>query len=48
MGVSIYKNMDALADAIVQKDLRNKFFSGSSMTTLCATCHHLYRFGVNQ
>lgn len=49
MGMSIHKDMDALADAIVQKETPQQILQRlSSMTTRCATCQDLYRFGVNK
>ena len=49
MGLSIHNDMDALADAIVQKETPQQILQRlSSMTARCATCHDLYRFGVNQ
>ncbi len=49
MGMSIHKDMDALADAIVQKETAQQILQRlSSMTARCTTCHDLYRFGVSQ
>lgn len=49
MGMSIHKDMDALADAIVQKETPQQILQRlSSMTARCTTCHDLYRFGVNK
>jgi len=49
MGMSIHKDMDALADAIVQKETEKQILQRlSSMTARCTTCHDLYRFGVSQ
>ena len=49
MGMSIHKDMDALADAIVQKETPQQILQRlSSMTARCTTCHDLYRFGVGQ
>jgi hypothetical protein len=47
MGMSIHKDMDALADAVVQKETPQQILQRlSSMTARCTTCHDLYRFGV--
>jgi cytochrome c556 len=49
MGMSIHKDMDALADAIVQKETPQQILQRlSSMTARCTTCHDLYRLGVGQ
>ena len=45
MGMSIHKDMDALADAVVQKETPQQILQRlSSMTARCTTCHDLYRF----
>ena len=45
MGLSIHQDMDALADAIVQKETPQQILRRlSSMTARCTTCHDLYRF----
>ena len=45
MGMSIHKDMDALADAIVQKETPQQILQRlSSMTARCTACHDLYRF----
>ncbi len=47
MGMSIHRDMDALADAIAQKETPQQILQRlSSMTARCTTCHDLYRFGV--
>ena len=47
MGMSIHKDMDALADAIVQRESPQQILQRlSSMTVRCATCHDLYRFSA--
>ncbi len=47
MGMSIHKDMDALADAIVQKETPQQILQRlSSMTARCTTCHDLYRFSA--
>src|SRR6185295_11008943 len=47
MGMSIHKDMDALADAIVQKETPQQILQRlSSMTARCTACHDLYRFSA--
>jgi hypothetical protein len=49
MGMSIHQDMDALADAIVQKETPQQILRRlSSMTARCTTCHDLYRFSVER
>jgi len=49
MGMSIHKDMDALADAIVQKETPQQILQRlSSMTARCVTCHDLYRFSAER
>ena len=49
MGMSIHRDMDALADAVVQKETSQQILQRlSNMTARCTTCHDLYRFGVSQ
>ncbi len=49
MGMSIHKDMDALADAIVQKETPQQILQRlSSMTARCTACHDLYRFSVGR
>ena len=49
MGMSIHKDMDALADAIVQKETSQQILQRlSSMTARCTTCHDLYRFAAER
>lgn len=49
MGMSIHRDMDALADAIVRKETPQQILQRlSSMTARCTTCHDLYRFGVDK
>ncbi len=49
MGMSIHKDMDALADAIAQREASQQILQRlSSMTARCTTCHDLYRFGVGK
>ena len=45
MGMSIHQDMDALADAIVQKETPQQILQRlSSMTARCTACHDMYRF----
>jgi len=45
MGMSIHKDMDALADAIVQNETPQQILQRlSSMTARCTACHDMYRF----
>ena len=47
MGMSVHKDMDALADAIVQKETPAQILARvSSITARCTTCHDLYRLSV--
>lgn len=47
MGMSIHRDMDALADAVANKETSQQILQRlSSMTARCTTCHELYRFGV--
>jgi hypothetical protein len=49
MGMSIHKDMDALADAIVQKETPQQILQRlSNMTARCTGCHDMYRFGVER
>lgn len=49
MGMSIHKDMDALADAVVQKETPQQILQRlSSMTARCTICHELYRFGADK
>jgi hypothetical protein len=49
MGMSIHQDMDALADAIVQKETQQQILQRlSSMTARCTTCHDMYRFGADE
>jgi hypothetical protein len=49
MGMSIHRDMDALADAVVRKENPQQILQRlSSMTARCTTCHDLYRFGVDK
>lgn len=45
MGMSIHKDMDALADAIVRHETPQQILQRvSSMTARCTACHDMYRF----
>jgi hypothetical protein len=47
MGMSIHKDMDALADAIVHKETPQQILQRLSiMTARCTMCHDLYRFSA--
>ena len=49
MGMAADVNMDALADAVVQKETPQQILQRlSSMTARCTTCHNLYRFSVER
>ncbi len=49
MGMSIHKDMDALADAIVQNETPQQILRRlSSMTARCTACHDMYRFKANE
>ena len=49
MGMSIHEDMDALADAIVQKETPQQILQRlSSMTARCTTCHDVYRFSTER
>ncbi|MEP6935626.1 MAG: hypothetical protein ABI988_17085 [Nitrospirota bacterium] len=49
MGMSIHKDMDALADAIVNKETPQQILQRlSNMTARCTTCHDLYRFAAER
>jgi cytochrome c556 len=49
MGMSIHKDMDALADAIVQKETPQQILQRlSSMTARCTACHDMYRFKASE
>ncbi len=45
MGMSIHTDMDALADAIRQRETSSQILKRlSSMTARCTACHDMYRF----
>ena len=49
MGMSIHKDMDALAGAVVQKETPQQILQRlSSMTARCTTCHDVYRFSTER
>ncbi len=49
MGMSIHHDMDALADAIVNKETSPQILQRlSNMTARCTTCHDVYRFSVER
>lgn len=49
MGMSIHKDMDALADAVIQKETPQQILQRlSSMTARCTACHDVYRFSVEK
>ena len=49
MGMSVHKDMDALADAIAQKETPQEVLQRlSSITARCTTCHDLYRLSAGR
>ena len=49
MGMSIHKDMDALAEAIVNKETPPQILQRlSNMTARCTTCHDMYRFSADR
>ena len=49
MGMSIHHDMDALADAIVNKETAPQILQRlSSMTARCTACHDMYRFSAER
>ena len=49
MGMSIHRDMDALADAVANKETSQQILQRlSNMTARCTTCHDMYRFGVGR
>lgn len=49
LGMSIHKDMDALADAIGQNETPQQILQRlSSMTARCTACHDMYRFRVSE
>ena len=49
MGMSIHKDMDALADAVIQKEKSQQILQRlSNMTARCTACHDMYRFSTER
>ncbi|MEC4890305.1 MAG: hypothetical protein RI101_09630 [Nitrospira sp.] len=49
MGMSIHRDMDALADAISRKESSQQILQRlASMTARCTACHELYRFSTER
>ena len=49
VGMSIHKDMDALADAIANKETSQQILQRlSSMTARCTACHDMYRFSAER
>lgn len=49
MGMSIHKDMDALADAIAHNETPQQILQRlSNMTARCTTCHDVYRFSAER
>jgi cytochrome c556 len=49
MGMSIHKDMDGLADAIVNNETPPQILRRlSSMTARCTACHEMYRFSAER
>jgi cytochrome c556 len=49
MGMSIHKDMDALADAILKKETPQQILQRlSSITARCTACHEMYRFSADR
>lgn len=49
MGMSIHKDMDALADAVVQRETSQQLLKRlASMTARCTACHDMYRFKASE
>lgn len=49
MGMSIHKDMDALADAVAQNETPQQILQRlSSMTARCTACHDMYRFRASE
>ncbi len=49
MGMSIHHDMDALADAIGNKETPQQVLQRlSNMTARCTACHDMYRFGAGK
>jgi cytochrome c556 len=49
LGMSIHKDMDALAQSIAQQESPQGILQRlSSITARCTACHDMYRFGTAQ
>jgi cytochrome c556 len=49
MGMSIHKDMDALADAVAREETPQQILQRlSNMTARCTACHDMYRFSVDR
>ena len=49
MGMSVHKDMDALADAIVRHETPQQILQRlSRMTARCTACHDMYRLSTGQ
>lgn len=49
VGMSIHKDMDALADAILRQETPQQILQRlSSLTARCTACHDMYRFGASR
>jgi hypothetical protein len=49
MGMSIHKDMDALADAVARNETPQQLLQRlSSMTARCTACHDMYRFRASE
>jgi cytochrome c556 len=49
VGMSIHKDMDALADAVIQKETPQQILQRlSNMTARCTGCHDMYRFAAER
>jgi hypothetical protein len=49
MGMSIHRDMDTLADAIVAKETPQQILGRlSSLTARCTACHDMYRFAAGR
>ena len=49
LGMSIHKDMDGLADAIVQHETLQQIMQRlSSITARCTACHDMYRFSARE
>jgi cytochrome c556 len=47
--MSIHADMDALADAVIQKETSQQILQRlSNMTARCTACHDMYRFSTER